>query len=121
MDKFEFFEVVKIISSSNPETKHCVGRVGFIFGKTPIAEDENGVPDYSDVIDYAVVLEGERYSCVFLPDDLESTGEFIDREDYYSDTVSIRVGVDEKGRGFLLDKEPRSEEEAKRRKEMGWV
>ena len=110
MDKFSFFEKVKIIASSSPKTKHLIGRIGVILVKTPIAEDENGEPDFSDVIDYGVRIEGENYWQSFLPDELESTGEIGKREDYYSG-ASIRVGVDDKGRGFLLDNNTQSDDE----------
>ena len=118
MAKFSFFEIVKITSSSNPETERFVGRTGVVIGMTPVREFENGEPDFSDVIDYGLLMDGEKYSWYFFPNELESTGIIGKREDYYG--PSVRVGVNEKGEGFLLDKEPRNEEEAEARKKMGW-
>lgn len=119
MKSFVFFEKVKVLTTSTYGNEYLVGKIGVVIGMTPVDEDSMGNPDFSEIVAYRIKFDDEKYSYSFLPEELESTGEIIKKEDYYSG-ASIRVSVDEKGRGFLLDKEPRSEEEASRRKEMGW-
>lgn len=113
--KYDFYEIV-IVRSHKSEYKKINGLRGYIDGKLSPDDYE---PGDSPHISYGVCLENVRNGWCIPEEDLESTGEFM-HFDESDPRISIRVGVDEKGRGFLLDKEPRSEEEAKRRKEMGW-
>lgn len=113
--KYDFYEIV-IIQSMKPSLLHLNGRRGYIKGKL---SPDDYAPGDSAEISYGVRVEGIREGWFIAEGDLKHTGEFMPKDES-NESISIRVGVDEKGRGFLLDKEPRSEEEAARRKEMGW-
>jgi hypothetical protein len=92
--KFDFFEKVRIKSSErSPE---LIGKVGAVLG---ISSDE------TTVYDYQVAFYDDTESAGFLPNELESTGEFGQRSDFYVDDEDsrIRVRVDNDGKGYLVD------------------
>jgi len=104
MQKYQFYEKVRVVSSLDAKNEYLIGKIGMIVGMTPIREFENGEPDFSEVIDYLLGIEGESQLLRFLPNEIETVGEFGKHEDYFSD-VSVRIGVDDKGRGFVLETE----------------
>lgn len=88
---FGFFEKVNVISSKKfPEYN---GRTGVVLG---ISEEEGKVYGYA--VDFPGVLEG----CMFLPEELEGTGEFADPRDFYDENDRIRVRVVD-GEGFIIE------------------
>jgi hypothetical protein len=89
---FEFYEVVKLRNASSIPSE-LVGREGVILG---MSSDENGKWYYS------VDIEGVEGNRTCGEDDLESTGEFRRREDFYSGET-LKVSVDpETGEGKIV-------------------
>jgi hypothetical protein len=91
--KFDFFEKVRIKSSErSPE---LIGKVGAVIG---ISSDE------TTVYDYQLAFYDDTESASFLPNELESTGEFGQRSDFYDDDENsrIRVRVDKDGSGHIV-------------------
>ena len=92
MTKFTFFERVRI-RTSDPAKTHLNGELGTVLG---IAETEPGAEGY-----YAVSLDARRQNWCFRESELRSTGEFANPEEYY-DGSTVRVRVDERGRGTVV-------------------
>lgn len=92
--KFQFYEVVRVISD-DPELAEIHGETGAILGLS-----EHGDPEY----EYGVFINRDEIVWSVAEHDLESTGVFLKRADFYDDSVSIRVQVDEQGRGTLAVK-----------------
>ena len=90
--KFEFFEKVKIIAT-DPKKQEIAGRIGAILGKS-----ENEAGQWS----YAVHIYGDDISWHLNEDELETTGEFDVEETFY-DGTTIRVSVDQQGRGTIVN------------------
>jgi hypothetical protein len=61
-----------------------------------ISEDE------SKVCGYAVSFPGELEGRYFRPDELQGTGEFVDRSVFYDDNRVVRVRVEKDGTGSLV-------------------
>ena len=89
--QFEYYEQVRI---SSPDENHSqlVGRFGVILGRTQTAED--------DCWYYTLTVDGEAECWCFFERQLEATGMFFTRDDFY-DGSSIKVRVDEAARGFV--------------------
>jgi hypothetical protein len=91
--KFQFYEVVRVVSNQ-PELVEIQGETGAILGLS-----EHGEPEY----EYGVFIERDGFLWSVAESDLETTGVFLQRSDFYDDKVSIRVQVDGQGRGTLAD------------------
>lgn len=91
--KFQFYEVVRIKSNS-AELAEIHGEKGSILGIS-----EHGEPEY----EYGVFIDRDEVVWSVSEQDLEATGVFLHRADFYNDNVSIRVQVDEQGRGNIAD------------------
>jgi len=90
--KFAFFEVVRIVTDE-PEFLEIVGQEGTVLG---MVEDEDGHWIYAVSIN-----DGEAWTGLYEAH-LETTGKHRKREEIYSGE-SVRVVVDEKGRGKIVD------------------
>lgn len=91
--KFQFYEVVRVISA-DPELAEIRGETGPILGLS-----EHGEPEY----EYGVFIDRDGMLWSVAERDLQSTGEIKQRADFYDDNVSIRVQIDEQGRGAVAD------------------
>jgi hypothetical protein len=89
--RFDFYEQVRISTTDVGKT-HLNGRCGVVLGRT---ETERGDSWY-----YAVDVDEEVEGWCFYEQELEATGRRFAREDFY-DGTSIRVHVDEHGRGEI--------------------
>jgi Immunity protein 31 len=92
---FDYYEEVRI-KSLDPEKAHLNGRVGVVLGRT---ETEDKSSWY-----YAINLHSEEQGWCFFETELEPTGNKFRREDFY-DGTSIRVQVDERGKGRIVRSE----------------
>lgn len=94
-NKFTIYEIVRIV---NPSKKHKNFEYlkGFVTG---MATDRNGMWSYG--IDFLQNQFG-WHDCICEEHELESTGEFVKKEDYYSGE-SIKVIVHPDGRGELKE------------------
>jgi hypothetical protein len=90
--KFTFYEKVRVCTS-DPKKFHLNGEIGVILGMAE-TEDENSWY-------YVLAIRSEKYCRCFYEHELEPTGEYAKREDFY-DGTSIRVQVDERGRGSIM-------------------
>lgn len=90
--KFQFYEYVRVVSA-DPELAEIDGERGAILGRS---EDEDG--GYG----YAVLIARDGLCWSVAEADLQATGEFGTRADFYGDE-SIRVRVDADGRGTPAD------------------
>lgn len=80
--KLRYYE--KVIVRPNAKSSIHIGKIGFVFG---ISEDEE------KVYRYYVIFPAGGTSVEFRPEELEGTGEFVDRSEIYSDADRIRVRV----------------------------
>ncbi len=92
--KFQFYEIVRV-ASSDLELTEIQGEIGAVLG---MSEHENKDGKFN----YGVHIYRDEICWDIPEDDLEATGVFSCREEFYDDT-SIRVRVDEQGRGWLVD------------------
>jgi hypothetical protein len=89
--RFGFYEKVTIVRSEKfPE---YVGKTGIVTG---VSEDDSGI------YGYAVFFLDEGENCYFRPDDLEGTGEFVDRSLLYDENSRVRVRVID-GKGSIVE------------------
>lgn len=88
--KFDFFEKV-VVASPRPQNARVREKLGAVLGRSRSDEGVWG---------YTVSLYEENESWDFLEDELRSTGEFDRKETFYSGD-SVRVRVDEEGRGRI--------------------
>ena len=89
--RFGFYEKVTIIRSEKlPEH---VGKTGIVTG---ISEDDTGIYGYT------VFFLDEGENCYFHSDELEGTGEFVDRSLLYDENARVRVRVID-GKGSIVD------------------
>lgn len=91
LPKFQFYEIVSV-SSTRPELAEIYGQTGAILG---MADDEKGN------FYYGVFLDSEGVCWSIAEPDLTSTGMVSERCAFYDDNQSLRVQVDEQGRGML--------------------
>jgi Immunity protein 31 len=86
-----FYEKVKIIrSEALPEH---VGKTGIVTG---ISEDD------TKIYGYTVFFLDEGENCYFHAEDLEGTGEFVDKGLLYDENAHVRVRVID-GKGSIVD------------------
>lgn len=85
--RFEFYEKVRVVCADNSLNRE----VGAVLGRS---QDEKGGWHY------AVAFCSEDKCVMFAEEDLAATGEFTERQEFY-DGSSLRVFVDEHGRGRL--------------------
>jgi hypothetical protein len=83
----------KVVVTQSDEFPEYIGKTGVVLG---ISKDD------SRVYDYALAFPGGHELVRFLPHQLQTTGEFADRRDFYDDNDRIRVVV-RGGRGFLAE------------------
>jgi Immunity protein 31 len=83
----------KVVVTSSSQSPQYIGRTGVVLG---ISKDD------SRICAYSVSFEGEGEGVMFRPEELEGTGQFVDRSEFYDDNDRIRVRVvgDE---GFLVE------------------
>jgi len=93
--RFAFYEKVRV-QTSDPSKAHLNGELGAIVGMT---ETEDKTSWY-----YAVDVYSQRHGWCFYEHELEPTGEYARREDFF-DGTSVRVRVDERGRGTIVPPE----------------
>lgn len=91
--KFGFFERVKIINTIARKKQNLIGKKAVIFGKS---QDDLGKWYYR------IKIENQENAEYVQENELESLGIFAKREDYYSGE-SIRVGVNKKGEGYIIE------------------
>jgi Immunity protein 31 len=89
--RYEFYEVVQVISQDESKAK-LNGQTGAVLGR---AQADDG-KSWS----YAVAIDSTEIVWSFDEDELLPTGLVRKREDYY-DGSSVRVIVDEEGRGQI--------------------
>lgn len=77
-----YFE--KVIIKSSAKLPMHIGKIGIVLG---ISSDEEKIYSYS----VSFPNEAETYS--FLPEEIEGTGEFVDRSEIYDDEDVVRVRV----------------------------
>ena len=91
--KFQFYEIVRVVSN-DPELTEIHGERGAILG---MSQDDSG--EYA----YGVFIDRDE-TCWCIPEsELQATGEIAERSAFYDDNTSIRVRVDEQGRGHIVD------------------
>lgn len=89
--QFEFYEKVRVTNSQrSPEYK---GKTGVVLG---VSEEDGKIYGYS------VHFPEEEESCMFVPEELEGTGEFADSRDFYDEDNRIRVRVVD-GEAFIIE------------------
>lgn len=79
----QYYEKVRVLSSA--QFPGHIGNTGVVLG---ISKDDERVYGYS------VFFSGEDEGLGFLPEELEGTGEFADRSEFYDDDDVVRVQVD---------------------------
>ena len=92
-NKFTSYEIVRIINPSKKYKENLKYLNGFING---MSINRNGIYYYS------VFLFNKKEGYCFEEHELESTGEFVKKEDYYSGE-SVKVIVHPDGRGELKE------------------
>jgi len=92
--RLKFFE--KVVIKQSREHPELVGKIGVVLG---VSSDED------TVYDYQIAFYDDTDSAGFLPSELESTGEFAPRSDFYDDDDDsrIRVSADQDGNGHLVE------------------
>lgn len=94
--KFDFYEKVRICTS-DPAKSHLKGEIGAVLGRT---ETE----DHPAPFLYGVCIDSLGRVWSFFENELAPTNQWAKREDYY-DGSSVRVRVDERGRGEVVPRE----------------
>ena len=94
--KFGFYEMVKV-QTPDPKKSHLNGEIGAVLGRTD-------TEDHPDPYLYGVSIDSLGRVWAFFESELEPTGQWARREDYY-DGSSVRVQVDERGRGTVVPTE----------------
>ena len=89
--RFAFYEKVRI-RTNDPAKAHLNGEVGAVIGRT---ETEDRTSWY-----YAVSLDKQHRVWCFDEHELEPTGEYARREDFFDGTL-VKVRVDKQGRGTI--------------------
>jgi hypothetical protein len=93
--RFDIYEEVRI-QTSDPAKSRFNSELAVIVGRT---ETEDGTSWY-----YTVDFLSTKRGWCFYENELESTGRKYRREDFY-DGSSVRVRVDEEGRGSIVSDE----------------
>jgi hypothetical protein len=92
--QFDFFEKVRIVTSGSAKAA-LNGEIGTVLGRT-LADDAASWF-------YGISVESDGKVWSFSENELTSTGEFSSQEDFF-DGSSLRVRVDENGRGTVVSK-----------------
>lgn len=92
--RYEFYEKVRVTSQAGDKVK-VNGQIGAVLGRVQMA-DRNWY--------YTVHIYSTDTSWCFFEHELSPTGEQASREDFY-DGSSVRVKVDEQGRGSIVSDE----------------
>jgi hypothetical protein len=90
--KLNFYDQVKI-QSSNPANSALNGEIGVVLGMSPL-------PDAGGWT-YAISIDSKKHAYMFDESELVATGVRFERSDFY-DGASVRVRVDERGRGTVV-------------------
>lgn len=90
--RFTFYAEVRV-AAPRPENAEFAGAIGVVFG----LGTEPGEPVSVGVFFSSI----ERVVC-FAEEELVATGRQFRREDFYDDSKSVRVRVDEQGRGRVV-------------------
>jgi len=91
---FGFYEKVTIVRSE--QFPQCVGKTGIITG---ISEEDAKIHGYS------VLFLDEGENRFFGPNELEGTGEFVDRSLIYDENDPVRIRVNDDGEGSIAPRE----------------
>ncbi len=89
--RFDFYQEV-LVCTNEVELLQFNGKVGVVLGR---GNSEDGQSWY-----YVLSFNHQPETCCFGEGELEPTGRWFSREDFY-DGSSVRVRVDEKGRGSI--------------------
>ena len=92
--RYEFYEKVRVTSQASDKVK-VNGQIGAVLGRVQ-TEDRTWY--------YTVYIYSTETSWCFFEHELSPTGEQARREDFY-DGSSVRVKVDEHGRGSIVSDE----------------
>lgn len=90
--RFDFFEKVKVKATEGAKAR-LNGEVGTVLGRTMTDDEKSWL--------YAVAVQSQERTWSFFESELAPTGEYSDRGEFY-DGTSLRVRVDEKGRGTVV-------------------
>jgi len=93
--QFQFYEHVRVTTPVSGKA-HLGGENGVVLGRTETEGKDGWL--------YAVALNATRETWSFFENELQSLGKTSNREDLY-DGSSVRVSVDEHGRGSVTDKD----------------
>ncbi len=93
--RFDFYQEV-LVCTNEAERLRLNGKVGVVLGRS---NSEDGKIWY-----YVLSFKDEPETWYFGEGELEPTGKWFSREDFY-DGSSVRVRVDEKGRGSIVDED----------------
>lgn len=93
--KFNFYEIVRICTEEK-KYREVYGKEAFVCGK--VQDDKDGVWYY------VVSLIDSGFTVSLCEHHIESLGRFSKAEDH-STGESVKVYVDENGRGYLKDKD----------------
>jgi len=96
MPKFDFYEKVKV-QTSDPLKSHLNGEIGTVLGCTET--EEHQIPFL-----YGVLIDSLGRVWSLFENELEPTGQWGKPEDYKTG-YSLRVRVDERGRGTIVPPE----------------
>jgi len=89
--RLNYYEKVRVTKCQRfPEYN---GKTGVVLG----ISDEDG-----KTFTYALAFPGDVEGCIFLPEELERTGEFADPRDFYNENDRIRVRVID-GEAFIVE------------------
>lgn len=90
--KFDFYEKVRIVSTDGLLN----GQLGAVLGQS---QDDDGLWHYG------VHVYSQKIGFFFSEKELTVTGEFSERQEFYDDSPdsSVRVHVDEEGKGHIID------------------
>ena len=92
MNRFAFYQEVRV-AHPVAENADYTGLVGAVIG----IGDAPGEP-----ANYGVSFPGHEQIGSFEENELEPTGRQFRREDFYDDSKTIRVRVDDQGRGHVV-------------------
>jgi hypothetical protein len=92
--RYGFYEKVRVNSQASEKAK-VNGEIGAVLGRV---QTENGTWYYT------IYLYSTETSSCFFEHELSPTGEHASRDDFY-DGSSVRVRVDEEGRGSIVPDE----------------
>lgn len=89
--RLNFYEKARVTNC--PSSPEYNGKVGVVLG----ISEEGG-----KIFSYSLSFSGDLESCIFRPEELESTGEFANPRDFYNEKDRIRVRVID-GEAFIIE------------------